>query len=116
MITCSPYRRHPVLAPSTNAGLPAGDMTIADRLAAARRDPRAVAGLVRARWVAARYGADLGFARALGTDGFGEFYLVLTATQLLALLGGLGLPGASTRFVSEYLAASRRDMMTQFLR
>ncbi len=72
--------------------------------------------------VGARFaGASLAFitqvalARLLGAEALGTFYLALSFAGVLAILGGLGYPAITARFVSQYRTQDKQHALRAFV-
>lgn len=67
------------------------------------------------------FGAALGFvsqlalARLLGAESLGIYYLAVSLAGVLAILGGLGYPSITVRFVSEYRVKGEWRALRAFL-
>lgn len=71
---------------------------------------------IRSCAAVAAYAVDVMLARWLGASEFGIYNFALAWLTLLAIVACLGLPGASLRFVPEYIAAGDRSALRGLLR
>jgi O-antigen/teichoic acid export membrane protein len=65
---------------------------------------------------AAAYFFKIYLARKLGAEALGLYALGMTIAGFLGVFNSLGLPSAAARFVSEYSATRRYDLLGSFLR
>lgn len=73
--------------------------------------------LVGARFVGAglAFGTQVALARLLGAEALGMFYLALSFAGVLAIVGGLGYPAITARFVAEYRTQDKMQALRVFV-
>ncbi|WP_413165944.1 flippase [Capilliphycus salinus ALCB114379] len=75
-----------------------------------------IAFLVQVSGVGLTYIVQIFLARWLGTAEFGIYEYVVSWTLLLAIFGGLGLPTAVLRFISQYQVTQQWQQLTGLIR
>ena len=61
------------------------------------------------------FGTQVALARLLGADALGTFYLALSLAGVMGILCGLGYPAITSRFVAEYRAEDKLDVLRAFV-
>lgn len=61
------------------------------------------------------FGTQVALARLLGADALGTFYLALSLAGVMGILCGLGYPAITSRFVAEYRAEEKLDVLRAFV-